>query len=73
MIDGVELSRPILHKEFEDKLKAKFKKDIKITIKEIKNPELSAKVMAEFISSQLEARMPYRKVAKNAIQKVMEK
>lgn len=60
-------------KEFEDKLKAKFKKDIKITIKEIKNPELSAKVMAEFISSQLEARMPYRKVAKNAIQKVMEK
>lgn len=60
-------------KEFEDKLKAKFKKDIKVTIKEIKNPELSAKIMAEFISSQLEARMPYRKVAKNTIQKVMEK
>lgn len=60
-------------KEFEDKLKAKFKKDIKITVKEIKNPELSAKVMAEFVSSQLEARMPFRKVAKNTIQKVMEK
>jgi ribosomal protein S3 len=29
--------------------------------------------MAEFISSQLEARMPFRKVAKNTIQKVMEK
>ncbi len=60
-------------KEFEDKLKSKFKKDIKITVKEIKNPELSAKIMAEFISSQLEARMPFRKVAKNTIQKVMEK
>jgi len=29
--------------------------------------------MAEFVSSQLEARMPFRKVAKNTIQKVMEK
>jgi len=60
-------------KEFEDKLKTKFKKDIKITVKEIKNPELSAKIMAEFVSSQLEARMPFRKVAKSTIQKVMEK
>lgn len=60
-------------KQFEDKLKTTFKKDIKITVKEIKNPELSAKVMAEFVSSQLEARMPFRKVAKNTIQKVMEK
>ena len=60
-------------KQFEEKLKTTFKKDIKITIKEIKNPELSAKVMAEFVSSQLEARMPFRKVAKNTIQKVMEK
>jgi small subunit ribosomal protein S3 len=29
--------------------------------------------MAEFIASQLEARMPFRKVAKNVLQKVMEK
>ena len=29
--------------------------------------------MAEFISNQLENRMPYRKVAKNVLQKVMQK
>jgi ribosomal protein S3 len=46
---------------------------MKIVIKEVKIPELSAKVMAEFISQQLEARMPFRKVAKNTLQKIMEK
>ncbi len=60
-------------KEFEDALKKKFGKDMKAIIKEVKVPELSAKIMAEFIASQLEARMPYRKVAKNVLQKVMEK
>jgi small subunit ribosomal protein S3 len=29
--------------------------------------------MAEFIATQLEARMPYRKVVKNLLPKVMEK
>ncbi len=60
-------------KQFEDLLKKKFKKDMKVIIKEVKIPELSAKIMAEFIASQLEARMPFRKVAKNVLQKVMEK
>ena len=60
-------------KEFEDALKKKFKKDMKAIIKEVKVPELSAKIMGEFIASQLEARMPFRKVAKNVLQKVMEK
>lgn len=60
-------------KEFEDALKKKFHKDIKVSIKEVKVPELSAKIMAEFIASQLEARMPFRKVIKGVLQKVMEK
>lgn len=60
-------------KEFEDELKKIFDKDFKVVVKEVKNPELSAKIMAEFICSQLEARMPYRKVAKNVLLKIMEK
>lgn len=60
-------------KEFEDALKKKFGKDIKVVIKEVKVPELSAKIMAEFIATQLEARMPFRKVVKNVLPKVMEK
>jgi len=60
-------------KEFEDELKNKFGKDFKVVVKEVRIPELSAKVMAEFIAQQLEARMPFRKVAKNTLQKIMEK
>lgn len=60
-------------KEFEDALKKKIGKDMKVVIKEVKVPELSAKIMAEFIATQLEARMPFRKVIKNVLQKVMEK
>lgn len=60
-------------KQFEDVLKKKFGKDMKVIIKEVKVPELSAKIMAEFIATQLESRMPFRKVAKNVLQKVMEK
>jgi ribosomal protein S3 len=36
-------------------------------------PELSAKIMAEFAAIQIEGRMPYRKIAKSVLQKVMEK
>jgi ribosomal protein S3 len=39
----------------------------------VRVPELSAKIMAEYIASQLENRMPYRKVVKNVLAKVMEK
>lgn len=60
-------------KEFETELAKKFGKTFKVTIKEVKIPEFSAKIMAEFIAQQLEWRMPYRKVAKNIIQKVMER
>jgi small subunit ribosomal protein S3 len=51
----------------------KFNKPFKVTIKEVKVPEYSAKIMAEFIQNQLENRMPFRKVAKNVLQKVMQK
>ncbi|MCX6822689.1 MAG: 30S ribosomal protein S3 [candidate division SR1 bacterium] len=60
-------------KEFEDALKKQFGKEIKVVIKEVKVPELSARIMGEFIATQLEARMPFRKVIKNVLQKVMEK
>lgn len=59
--------------DFEELLKNKLGKTFKITVKEIKIPELSAKIMAEFAAIQLESRMPYRKVAKSVLQKVMEK
>jgi small subunit ribosomal protein S3 len=58
---------------FQNDLNKRFKTDLKIVVKDVRNPELSAKIMAEFIASQIEARMPYRKVAKTTLLKVMEK
>lgn len=60
-------------KKLEIELHKKFHKKFIISVKEVRNPELSAKIMAEFISSQLENRMPYRRVAKNVLQKVIQK
>ena len=60
-------------KSFEKALEKKFKKPFSITVKEVRVPEHSAKIMAEFIAQQLESRMPYRKVAKGVLQKVMQK
>jgi len=60
-------------KILETELLKKFSKPFKVIVKEVKIPELSAKIMAEFVANQLENRMPYRKVAKNVLQKVMQK
>jgi len=59
--------------KFEKKLKKITKKPFKVIVKDLKKPELSAKIMAEFAAIQLENRMPYRRVAKTILQKVMEK
>jgi small subunit ribosomal protein S3 len=59
--------------EFQQKLTEKFGLACKVTLKDVKLPELSAKIMGEFAAQQLEARMPFRRVAKTLLQKVMEK
>ncbi len=46
--------------------------DFRISVKEIKTPELSSQVMAEYIATQIEARVSYRKVCKAVLWKVME-
>ena len=46
---------------------------VKIDVKDIKKPELNAKVVAFDVASQIEQRMPYKRAIKMAIQKSMEK
>ncbi len=65
--DGDKLAK------FEKKLRKITNRDFKVSIKEVKIPELSAKIMAEFACIQMENRMSYRRVAKSVLQKVMEK
>ncbi len=47
------------------------KKDVKIEIREIKNPMLSAPLIAQQMAQQIEKRMPFRQVLKRTIEKVM--
>jgi len=48
------------------------KKELKIEIREIKNPWISAPIVGQFITSQIEKRMPFRKVMKQSLEKVMQ-
>jgi len=65
---GVEL----LKKELEKLIFGKEeKREIKIEIKEIKDPWTSATLVAQWIASQLEKRVPYRRVLKRALSKIM--
>jgi len=60
-------------KALEWKLRQKFDKSFKISVKEVRVPELSAKIMAEYIASQIEWRTPYRRVAKQLLETVTQK
>lgn len=44
-----------------------------VEVKEVKKPELSASIVADSIARQIEKKMPYRRVIKNAIARTMEK
>ena len=44
-----------------------------IEIKEVRKPELSASIVADSIARQIEKKMPYRRVIKNAMGKTLEK
>lgn len=54
-------------KDFVSKVTGKPKENIGIDIFEIKNPELSAQLIAENIASQMEKRIPHRPAMKRAI------
>ncbi|OHA64687.1 MAG: 30S ribosomal protein S3 [Candidatus Wildermuthbacteria bacterium RIFCSPLOWO2_01_FULL_48_29] len=47
------------------------KREIRLEIREIKNPWASASLTAQWVAQQLEKRMPHRKVMKQAIGKMM--
>lgn len=46
-------------------------RELKIEIREIKNPWISAKLVAEMAGQQIEKRMPFRQVLKKSIERVI--
>ena len=63
---GVEELKKEVTKMVDEKL------DIKINIIEIRNYELSAKLVAQTIAEQLEKRFPFRRTLKQAIERTMQ-
>lgn len=52
--------------------KAPEKRELKLTIEEIKNPETHAAIVGQMVAEDLEKRLPFRRVLKQTIEKVMQ-
>ena len=57
--------------ELRKDLDKEFGGSFEVNIREIRNPEANAHVIAEIVRGQIERRMPYRRAAKMAIEKAM--
>jgi len=64
-----ELKKEIIRKIFEGKIKGL---DIKIDVEEIRKAETRASIIGQTIAEQLERRMPFRRVLKQTIEKVIQ-
>jgi len=64
-----DLKKDIINKIFKGKIKGL---DIKIDVEEIKKSEIQATIIAKGIAEQLERRMPFRRVLKQTLAKVMQ-
>lgn len=53
------------------KKKVTTKQELKIDVKEIRTPEANSAIVGQMISEGLEKRMPFRRVMKQAVEKVM--
>ncbi len=59
--------------ELEKELRKITSAKLKITAVEVKTPETQAQLVADYICRQMKRRVPYRRVAKSAIQSAMDK
>jgi len=78
--EGVENLRVLINKKieaikpraFSNQDKTLSKRQIKIDIREVKNPWISAELVAQMGAQQLEKRMPFRQVLKRCLERVMQ-
>lgn len=68
IISGIEKKEE--GQEMDLKVKKSPKREIRIEIREIKNPWLSASLVAQWVSQQIEKRVPFRRVIKQALAKI---
>ncbi len=76
--EGVEILKKAIEKKMQAKVFSakgvdkKVKRQIKIDIKEIKNPFTSAALIGQMAAQQIEKRIPFRQVLKRSIERVMQ-
>jgi len=58
--------------ELKQKLSKKFNENFDVSIHEVKNPDLEAAILTDFVAQQLEKRIPFRRAAKMALKRSME-
>jgi len=69
--DGATKLREDLKKLLEKKKLLPAKVELKLDIKEVKSPESNAAIVAEMVVDGLEKRLPFRRVMKSMLEKVM--
>lgn len=65
---GIEL----LRKGLQQMLMGRGKFNLKLNIQEVQKPEQSSQIMVEHIADQLQKRIPFRRVMKQAIEQIMQ-
>ena len=68
--DGIEKLRIALRKEMK-RHKIELPQDLKLDVVEVANPEADAAIVAAMIAEGIEKRLPFRRVLKTTIEKVM--
>lgn len=68
--DGIEKLRVTLKKEMA-RLKIVVPQDVKLDIIEVNNPEADAAIVAAMVAEGIEKRLPFRRVLKTTIEKIM--
>jgi len=69
--NGIEVLKKEIENKIRRQIKIKSKREIKIEIREIKNPWISAALIAQMAAQQIEKRIPFRQVLKKSLERVM--
>lgn len=69
--DGVGSLKTSVEKELGKKIKNYSKRELKLEIREVKNPFISAALVAQMIAQQIEKRIPFRQVLKKTIERTI--
>jgi len=69
--NGIDVLKTEVENKIRRKVKNYSKREIKIEIREVKNPWISSALVAQMAAQQIEKRIPFRQVLKKSIERVI--